>query len=840
MKNNKTNVFLKKIGIILLTLMILSIPATASTGDEITATQSLSASTASPGDTIDVTVQMTMNTSVTALTYKADAPEGWTVSWQDDFLGSTFKSNTSEWIWSSEFPAGLTRTITYQLEIPESEFGGTYTTTGAASGYNITPIATTGQTQLTVTGPTHPLPEADFEVNATSGVESLTVQFNDLSTNADAWEWDFNNDSVIDSTEQNPAYEFTNPGIYTVSLKASSSYGEDTETKDNLITVSRDTVELYSSTVSLYPEERTALGALNATGMTIVIDGMFVDSIEGYADNYYVDGSYWHFYLNDGYSDYGLAETVVEHGDVVQLILASDDPVTWAMNEWDVQATVTINVVDKISPVATLISITPNPAAEGDEITFNGSGVDDDGTVVGYNWTSSIDGPLSTSANFSTSDLSIGTHTIYFKVQNDIGHWSYEVQDTLEIIDEIAPVVTIDEVVTPTNVNSTVITGTFVEKHLDQITVNGINATIGDGTYSAELTLEEGMNTITVVATDTTGNTDTETTQIVLDTISPVFYSAFKHNSTHGMVDVTSSENIAELEVNVNSNPIVIVPYGDLMWTGSFLLDGENTFNVNVTGTDTAGNIGVSSSTAFVETVEFTNGTALFNASTHGTSITFSATNVTNASIVVTESTNPMANLTDEYVGLHFINVELDDNLAENMSGAMIAIPISSFTPLPDGITKGDVSIHYYNETTYSWEKLDTAIEIIGGEECWVTHVEHFSIYAAIAPAPEEPTTVPDETPRHSSGGSSGPKATIISSTTEITDTDEEVQAQDEEESTASGDETTSVDSDTTAPSVESENEDNEENARNVPMMDGVLGTCAIVIVGMYLIRRRD
>ncbi len=106
MERNKTNVFFNKITIILLTLMLLSIPAAASTGDEITVTQSLSTTTASPGDTIDVTVQMTMNTPVTAPTYQADVPDGWTISWVKDYKGATFKSNTSEWMWVDEFPAG--------------------------------------------------------------------------------------------------------------------------------------------------------------------------------------------------------------------------------------------------------------------------------------------------------------------------------------------------------------------------------------------------------------------------------------------------------------------------------------------------------------------------------------------------------------------------------------------------------------------------------------------------------------------------------------------------------------------------------------------------------------
>lgn len=40
---------------------------------------------------------------------------------------------------------------------------------------------------------------------------------------------------------------------------------------------------------------------------------------------------------------------------------------------------------------------------------------------------------LSTQASFSTSTLSIGTHTIYFKVQDDDGAWSEEVSATLEV-----------------------------------------------------------------------------------------------------------------------------------------------------------------------------------------------------------------------------------------------------------------------------------------------------------------------------------------------------------------------------------------------------------------------
>lgn len=62
-------------------------------------------------------------------------------------------------------------------------------------------------------------------------------------------------------------------------------------------------------------------------------------------------------------------------------------------------------------------------ATYGHSVSFSGRGTDDE-TVVGYNWRSSRDGQLSTSASFSTSHLSLGNHIIYFKVIDNDGEWS--------------------------------------------------------------------------------------------------------------------------------------------------------------------------------------------------------------------------------------------------------------------------------------------------------------------------------------------------------------------------------------------------------------------------------
>jgi hypothetical protein len=79
---------------------------------------------------------------------------------------------------------------------------------------------------------------ADFIANPTSGPAPLEVQFEDQSYgDISNWQWDFNNDSIIDSYEQNPLWIYDEFGVYTVSLTVSDGTSEDTEIKEDYITV---------------------------------------------------------------------------------------------------------------------------------------------------------------------------------------------------------------------------------------------------------------------------------------------------------------------------------------------------------------------------------------------------------------------------------------------------------------------------------------------------------------------------------------------------------------------------------------------------------------------------
>jgi hypothetical protein len=82
--------------------------------------------------------------------------------------------------------------------------------------------------------------------------------------------------------------------------------------------------------------------------------------------------------------------------------------------------------VGNVAPVATIDSITPSPSSFGQNVTFTGSGSDGDGTIVAYEWRSSINGVFGNQATVETDDLSAGAHIIFFRVQDDEGTWSAE------------------------------------------------------------------------------------------------------------------------------------------------------------------------------------------------------------------------------------------------------------------------------------------------------------------------------------------------------------------------------------------------------------------------------
>jgi len=80
--------------------------------------------------------------------------------------------------------------------------------------------------------------DAEFSSPDTTTTTGTEIQFTDLSAgNPTSWEWNFNNDSAIDSYAQNPTWIYNQPGMYTVTLTVSNERSTDTETKVDYIDV---------------------------------------------------------------------------------------------------------------------------------------------------------------------------------------------------------------------------------------------------------------------------------------------------------------------------------------------------------------------------------------------------------------------------------------------------------------------------------------------------------------------------------------------------------------------------------------------------------------------------
>jgi len=80
-------------------------------------------------------------------------------------------------------------------------------------------------------------PAANFIAAPTSGLVPLYVRFNDTSTGSPAaFEWDFENDGIIDSVDRNTSHVYTVPGTYAVKFNATNAFGTGTRIRNAYIT----------------------------------------------------------------------------------------------------------------------------------------------------------------------------------------------------------------------------------------------------------------------------------------------------------------------------------------------------------------------------------------------------------------------------------------------------------------------------------------------------------------------------------------------------------------------------------------------------------------------------
>ncbi len=103
---------------------------------------------------------------------------------------------------------------------------------------------------ITVYGP----PTASFTAAPRTGLAPLTVTFNNSSTLAESYLWDYGDGSTSTNSAPTHSYVYDTPGVYTVRLTAYNAYGSNTLTRNNYVQVYDPPVPDFSASPTMGAE----------------------------------------------------------------------------------------------------------------------------------------------------------------------------------------------------------------------------------------------------------------------------------------------------------------------------------------------------------------------------------------------------------------------------------------------------------------------------------------------------------------------------------------------------------------------------------------------------------
>jgi parallel beta-helix repeat protein len=255
------------------------------------------------------------------------------------------------------------------------------------------------------------------------------------------------------------------------------------------------------------------------SGETVTFEGMGFDS-DGT-----VEGYHWRSNINGTLSfEQSFSTTTLAVGVHTIYFQVQDNEGDWSEEDTEI---VTIEPKPNNKPIAYIDEITPISAKQGQTILFRGHGSDIEGPIIAYKWISSKDGSISTASNFSSTELSIGTHTIYFQVKDMGNEWSKQVTSTLVIEKNSSSG-------DPTNQAPTAeITGSYQGETNKALTFDGSGSSDNDGSVTAYLWdfgdemlgtgispthtyTTPGTYTVTLQVTDDDGATNTTSTSVTV------------------------------------------------------------------------------------------------------------------------------------------------------------------------------------------------------------------------------------------------------------------------------------------------------------------------------------
>ena len=290
------------------------------------------------------------------------------------------------------------------------------TTHGQGMGWtnSILPGQTGGPSGYAVRG--SPKANAAFTTDVSSGLTPLTVHFTSKSTGTKplTYAWDFNNDGIVDSTEQNPTYTYNAAGNYTVKLTVTNDYGSSEITQYIIVKI----IDVSSDLAS---------GSYNTTKTVTLTAG---DNMHPNPKIYYtLDGS------NPTTSSalYTGPITFVDEGNTTLKFVAVDD----AGNVSDIITR--IYTIDKTSPTAST-NVAGGTYNTRKTVILTGSDNIDINPVIYYTTDGTNPRTSSTRVLYASSILINTNTTLKFAAVDDAGNWSPVYTEIYNLVDITAPV----------------------------------------------------------------------------------------------------------------------------------------------------------------------------------------------------------------------------------------------------------------------------------------------------------------------------------------------------------------------------------------------------------------
>jgi len=322
----------------------------------------------------------TNNPPVANFTYTTSAL---TVNFQNQSTDSD--GNITAWNW--DFGDG--NSSVEQNPVHNYTTSGTYTVPLSVTD-NGNATNSTSQ-NITVTETTNNPPVADFTFT-TSG---LTVTLNDQSTDTDgtivAWNWNFGDGST--STEQNPIYNYTSSGNFSVQLSVTDNNGDTDVVSKNVV------VE----------EQPNQPPVANFTYTTSELTATFTDQSTDPDGNIIA----WNWDFGDGGTT-ALQNPVhiySANGTYTVTLTVTDNNYTTNSMSKNVTVTIPLN-----NPPVADFSYTTSELT----VTFTDQSTDTDGTIVAWNWNFG-DGSTSTEQNPIHTYSAGGNFTVQLSVTDNNG-----------------------------------------------------------------------------------------------------------------------------------------------------------------------------------------------------------------------------------------------------------------------------------------------------------------------------------------------------------------------------------------------------------------------------------